>query len=143
MPEVPANIQEFNTIAGLIFAQLYEAFPIVVNIDNSRIAKAIGVEGEWSKHELTSGRSFGEVLAYTTSWLAAEEYTRWAGGHPAERVTLTSKGLAALNAVPSGLKQSVGNELKNATARGSLDLSKIGDLIGGVIGGFTRSMASG
>ncbi len=46
MPEVAANIaaniQEFNTIAGLIFAQLYRAFPILVDIDRDSIAKGHG-----------------------------------------------------------------------------------------------------
>jgi len=103
MSEVPSNIQEFNTIAGLIFAQLYLAFPILVDIDRPgiAIAMAMGVVGDdWSKDKLPSGRSFSDMLGHTISWLAAEDYTRAAGGHSAERVTLTSKKLAAMNAVP-------------------------------------------
>jgi hypothetical protein len=30
MPKRPPNIEEFNIIAGMIFAQLYKAFPIRV-----------------------------------------------------------------------------------------------------------------
>jgi hypothetical protein len=41
MSTVPLNIQEFNTITGLIFAQLYKAFPGAENIDRAGIAKAM------------------------------------------------------------------------------------------------------
>ncbi len=56
----PANIAEFNLIVGLIFAQLYEAFPVLLPlIDRDAIAKVMGVEpGMWAAHKLPSGRSF-------------------------------------------------------------------------------------
>jgi hypothetical protein len=59
---------------------------------------------------------------------------------------LKTKGLAATNAVPSGLKESLGTDLRKAVEQGStsnFDLSRIGDLIGGVFGGFTKSIGSG
>jgi hypothetical protein len=147
MSDVPPNIQEFNTIAGLIFAQLHRAFPIVEDIDRKGIAKAMGVVGDdWSKHELPSGRSFNDMLAGTIGWLKAEGFTKVYGAHPAERVLLTEKGLAAMNAVPSGLKESLGTELRKAAEGGSTsnpDLSRIGDLIGGVFGGLTKSIFGG
>lgn len=140
--EPPSNIQEFNTIAGLIFAQLYRNFPVVVNIDQAGIAKAIGAAAnDWSSHKLPSGRTAAEMIAYTNSWLVAEDYIRCAGAHPAERVTLSTKGLAAMNAVPVGLKQTIGTTLSTAV-EGS-NHAKIGDLIGGIFGGFTKSMAGG
>jgi hypothetical protein len=59
-------------------------------------------------------------------------------------VTLSVKGLAALNAIPDGLKESVGSELTKAADKGwGSGLGSIGDLIGGIIGGATKSMASG
>jgi hypothetical protein len=86
---IPDNIVEFNTIVGLIFAQLYEVFPISVDlIDRDGIAKAMGVTGDWSAHRLPSGRTFNEMLAYTMAWLSAQGYTMSNGAHPAERVTL-------------------------------------------------------
>jgi hypothetical protein len=107
MSAEPLNIQEFNTITGLIFAQLHKAFPGAEDIDRTGIAKAMGVAGDdWSKHMLPSGRSFDKVLAYTIGWLNAEEYMKAYGAHPSQNVMLTTKGLAATNAVPSGLKES-------------------------------------
>jgi hypothetical protein len=142
MPEPPPNIKEFNTIAGLIFEQLYRNFPVVVDIDQAGIAKAMGAAtSDWSSHKLPSGRSVAEMLAYTNSWLAAEGYTRYAGSHPAERVTLSTTGLTAMNAIPSGLKQTIGTTL-GAAAEGS-NYAKIGDLIGGIFGGYTKSVAGG
>ena len=70
MSAEPLNIQEFNTITGLIFAQLHKAFPGLENIDRAGIAKAMDVAGDdWSKHKLPSGRSFDKALGYTIGWL--------------------------------------------------------------------------
>jgi len=147
MSAVPPNIQEFNTITGLIFAQLYRAFPTIEDIDRAGIAKTMGVGSDnWSKHDLPSGRSFDEVLGYTIGWLKDEGFIRPYGAHPSQNVVLTEKGLAGTNAVPSGLKESLGTELRKAVQEGSTskyDLSRIGDLIGGIFGGFTKSIGGG
>jgi hypothetical protein len=142
--EVPANIQEFNTIAGLIFAQLYQGFPIVKDIDKAEIAKAMGVVGtDWGHHMLPSGRNFNETLNGTIYWLNKQGYTTGRGPGPSVGMVLTTKGLIAMNAVPSELKQSVGAELTKAVEKGSPNLSAVGDLIGGIFGGFSKSVSSG
>jgi hypothetical protein len=140
----PPNIAEFNLIVGLIFAQLYEAFPVLVPIiDREAIAKIMGVEpGAWAAHKLPSGRSFSEVLAHTMSWLAAQNYIIAAGSHPAERVTLTDKGLSALNAMPSGLGGTVGQELVKASSEPSRrDWAQLGELVGGMFAGAAKGLA--
>ena len=43
MSDAPANIQEFNQIVGLIFAQLYKSFPAGQDIDKEGIAKRWGL----------------------------------------------------------------------------------------------------
>jgi hypothetical protein len=132
---------------GLIFAQLYKAFPDIEDIDRQGVATAMGVKGnDWGSHRLPSGRSFGDVLSFTIGWLKAEGYTRAYGNHPAERVSLTTKGLMAMNAVPSGLQEKVGIELTKVIDRAPAsgpNLAAIGDLIGGVFGGFTKSIGGG
>ena len=143
MAEIPSNVAEFNTIAGLIFAQLYPKFPDLVNIDREAIAKAMGVtESDWGKHKLESGRSFSAALSLTTAWLEMEGYIKSAGSFPGERAILTTKGLTAMNAIPSGLKQTLGTAVVTAAA-GPIDLSRVGDLVGGIFGGFTKSMGGG
>ena len=50
-----------------------------------------------------------------------------------------------MNAVPSGLKESLGTELTKAVEQGSsskIDVNRIGDLIGGVFGGIIKSVGS-
>jgi hypothetical protein len=137
-----ASIQEFNTIVGLVFVQLYRAFPGPENIDREAIAKVMGVAGnDWGAHKLPSGRSFGEMITHTTIWLLDEGYTRTRGSHPAEKVLLTEKGLAAMKAIPTGLTDSLGAELRKATEQGSFNISAIGELVGGVIGGAFKSLS--
>jgi hypothetical protein len=146
MAETPPNIVEFNQIAGLIFAQLYREFPIVVDLDQGTIAKAFGVaEGNWGNHILSSGRAFNAVLSGTIGWLKADGYTMAFGPSAFQNVILTTKGLQAMEAVPAPLKENVGTQLQKATetSSGVFDLSKIGDLSGGVIGGVTKSLGSG
>jgi hypothetical protein len=143
--ELPPNIQEFNIIAGLVFTQLYKPFPVRINLNREGIAEAMGVKGSnWAAHRLPSGRTMSEVIAYTISWLNVENYINSSGSHPAEHVTLSVKGLAALNAVPAGLKESIGATLTDAADKGwRSGMGPIGDLIGGIIGGAAKSMGSG
>ena len=145
MPETPPNIDDFNKIAALVFAQLYREFPVPVNIEREAIAKALGTsEKDWGNFMLPSGRSFDAMLNATISWLKADEYMRAFGPPPHTRVALTTKGLRVMNAVPSPLKETVGTELRKATETnsGAFDVSKIGDLIGGTIGGLMKSVGS-
>jgi hypothetical protein len=143
LSDLPANIEEFNTIAGLIFAQLYKAFPVRLDLlDRQAIATAMGVPGtNWGAHILPSGQSFSTMLAYTLSWLVDQGYVSAPGAHPAERITLSEKGLAALNAIPSGLKQTIGSKLTEAAADTSSPgvANKIAELMGSFAGSFTRS----
>jgi hypothetical protein len=137
--DVPANVEEFNKIAGLIFAQLYKAFPFIEDIDSHEIARAMeigGSDADWTAHMLPSGRSFGQVLFHTMNWLIHQGYIEPFGTHDAERVMLMEKGLMAMNATPFGREgQTVGAELKEAVESGAKpDLSRIGDLVGGIFG---------
>jgi len=119
-------------------------FPVIVPLlDRTAIAKAFGVQGtDWSGHKLPSGRSFSEMLSYTTGWLVQEDYIKSFGSHPSERVTLSTKGLIAMNAIPSGLKGPLGTELSKVANGPNIDISAIGDFIGGLFGGFTKSVGS-
>jgi hypothetical protein len=139
-PSPPINIGEFNSIAGLIFAQLYESFPLAVATLNSR---AIERAMEMSSGCLASGRSFDDVLRHSVAWLYDEGYIRSNGLTAYEGMTLTQKGLAALNAVPQGLSATVGSSLVEATSDSGRNWSGVGDLVGGVIGGFTKSITGG
>ncbi|WP_316226230.1 hypothetical protein [Bradyrhizobium sp. SZCCHNS3052] len=138
----PANIQEFNRIAGMVFAQLYSQFPAPVNIDRQAIANAFGAQGtDWS-HQLPSGKTVSDQIAYTIGWLNNQGYTVAFGAHPAERATLSEKGLVALNAVPQGLSVTIGTSLVSAASEARRDWSSVGDFVGGLFGGFSKSIGS-
>jgi hypothetical protein len=103
---------------------------------------AFGVQGsDWSAHQLPSEKNFSEMLAHTIGWLNHQGYIASFGGHPAAWVMLTEKGLAALNAIPHGLSVTVGSSL--GSQRGRPNWSGIGDLVGAVFGGFTKSITGG
>ena len=145
MPETPPNIDDFNKIAALIFTQLYREFPVPVDINREVIAKAMGVpEKDWGNFMLPSGRSFAAMLNATIGWLKANKYTMAPGADPSKSVILTTKGLRAMNSVPSPLRETVGTELREATEThsGAFDLPRLGDLIGGMIGGLWKSVGS-
>jgi hypothetical protein len=132
----PANISEFNTITGRVFTKLYGRFPLAEDLDRAAIASEMGTA--ISSGALQSGRPFTDVFAHSLTWLSDEGYIRSAGPLPHEKVTLTTKGLAALNAVPQGLSVTIGSSLAtNASAR---NWSVVGDIVGGIIGGFTKSI---
>ena len=72
----------------------------------------------------------------------SQNYILAAGSHPAERVTLSDKGLAALNAMPSGLGGTVGAQLvKTKSESGRRDWSQFGELVGGVLAGAAKGFA--
>lgn len=136
MTENLANIEEFNVIAGMIFAQLYKAFPRGADIDQLTIATAMGLKAE--ADTLPSGYSFYDAFFTTRDWLMMEGYIRLHN-----KLTLTTKGLAAMNAVPSGRKP-IGTELTEVVQQGSVsgyDLSRIGELIGGIFGGAIKTLS--
>jgi hypothetical protein len=95
---------------------------------------------DWEQQKLPSGQKFNTMLDATIRWLVIQEYMIMAQP-PWARATLTHKGLTAMNATPTGLKQSIGTALGEATAGGSVGI--VGDLIGGIFGGFTKSISGG
>jgi hypothetical protein len=54
----PDNIRELNIIAGMIFAELYKAFPVAIpHLDRQAIADVFGAPaGTWNEFKLPSGR---------------------------------------------------------------------------------------
>ncbi len=139
-PILPLNIREFNEITGVIFAELYAVFPMLHDIDADAVAKALGHSLD---DKMESGRTFGEVLANTVGRLASEGLIRPFGAHPRQRVLLTTKALAAMNAVPEKLGRSLGSQLADAAKQGSSEAGKIklAELVGSLLGSFKGSAA--
>ena len=98
---------------------------------------------------LPSGAVFLDIFVHTLGWLIREDFIYSHGTLPAERDVLTARGLAAMNAVPANLKQSVGSELGRVAedppseGRARKFAGLIGELIGAALGGLTKSVSGG
>ncbi|PSO29818.1 hypothetical protein C7G41_24040 [Bradyrhizobium sp. MOS002] len=140
-------MREFSTIAGLILDQLLEHHPIRVNISDYPVMLIMGVTDPTDK--LESGRMFKEMFGATLQWLNEEEFVHGGGLSPRERLRLTTKALAVLNAVPPNLGgRSIGDsiaEAKNADAPEARNriATFFGDFIGSAAGSFPKSAGSG
>jgi hypothetical protein len=153
---------EFDTMVVLVMAQLYDAFPIEIEIEERSIAEKMGIEIEeiersygeseprYNYGKLGSAVYFHNMFYSTLKWLRSERYIRAEGDFATKDVVLSKFGLAALKKAPSGLNpaatvgemlaeaaKTVGKEAGRATIA-----SVIGDLIGSAAGVLAKSMLS-
>jgi transposase-like protein len=78
------------------------------------------------------------------TWRRQEAAAANGGAEPMKLVPVTVAEAEAPSVASAQLKDTVGAELRKATEKElGFDVSRIGDLIGGVIGGFTKSIGSG
>jgi hypothetical protein len=142
--ELPPNIRDFNEITGVLFGRLYASFPNPKVIPPEAITQALGLEGTQSP--MSSGQPFNAVLVHTIDWLNREEFIRDAVP-PMGKFVLTTKGMAAMNAVPPSLSRPLGSELAEATEQASTEAGKrkiselIGELFGSALGSFTKNIS--
>ena len=139
---VPANVQEFNQITAVVFAQLYTSHPLPKTLEPEEVASTLGISPSAT---MPSGRTFNEVFAHTVSWLLIQGYIYSYGHHARERNVLTDKALVAMNVVPPSLNQSRGSELVDAAKQASSDTgkNKLGELAGTIIGSIIKSVLNG
>ena len=144
-----SNLDHFNAVTGLIFTQLYEAFPLTVRIDYVGILQALGLEPDL-RHG-TDGRQFvsqypdfengtnsSAVLNGAVSWLEDEGFIR---KNSYDEHTLTSRALAALNSVPESVGgATLGSKLGGAAKHAGAEAGRaaIGEVVGQVIGAAAR-----
>jgi len=137
--------KEFATISGLILANVHASHPIRINLDMNEAMYAMGVDSPTDA--LPSGLMFKEMFRATLDWLLQEQFVHTSGG--AQNLTLTTKGLAAMNAVPKNLGPSVAEAIEEAKPGAGSDdgrnrfVSIIGELIGSIAGSLTKSLSSG
>jgi hypothetical protein len=142
----PANIREFNEITGVIFAQLYAAFPDLTDINADRVAQALGHSRQ---DQLESGRTFAAMLSLTAGWLASEGFIHPFGDHALSRVCLTAKALAAMNVTLEKLSGSLGSQITDTVKEGPSEAGKrrlaelVGSLLGSFAGSVTKALGSG
>lgn len=147
-----SNIDDFNTIVGLVFSRLYACFPVGVEIDSVEIVTQ-ALDGKLTRGEVArdfESSSLGNgpladslpsqerdeaerlfnIYSAAMKWLEAEGFIRFddhgVGLHL--ECALTLRGLQSLSLVPDGLKATLGDQIMQATKEGALvgvkDLAK-------------------
>jgi hypothetical protein len=142
--ELPPNIKEFNEITAVTLGQLYIAFPVPQRINPDEVAAVLGLANR--RQQMPSGRAFNDLLDHTLKWLRDEHFIQ---SNPhlagANDLLLTTKGLAAMSAVPPSLNRPLGSELADATKEASTEGGKtrisqmMGDFFGSFAGSFTKT----
>lgn len=101
------NIDEFNRLCGLIFIELYRAFPKPVNMAVYDLDEC----EDTPEHERQKKREDrAEITSYAIEFLSDEDYLTFTirAGHDADSqfsaVRLTSKGFLALGKTPESLQ---------------------------------------
>jgi hypothetical protein len=123
------NIDRFNEITGLIFGQLYEAFPIPIRLRPELIGieeREGAVEGLKEAEALCVAVQSEEVILFkhSVTWLIQAEYLHFRHGDPGSghfnEARLTAKGLEVLNAIPIALtkREPLGEQLVAASKSG-------------------------
>lgn len=129
------NIQKFDHLAGKIFADLYESFPVPRTIWlGDYISTVFEVSPPEDENMGEEALSAVEFYQHTMEWLEKAGFIEVLfKNHSGEAlVVLTAKGLESLRLVPDSLKGNLGEQLTEAAKAGVLD--QIRELTGKVIG---------
>ena len=118
------NIEIFEALSGLLFAELYEYFPLPKAIDPTRLALQLG-DDYWDEAEqpLEETGQINEYVCYKSpaglakpsiEWLANTGFITYGDYHGGEfrNVCLTAKGLEAIRSAP-GRENRLLNAAKN------------------------------
>lgn len=119
------NIEKFDEITGIVFAKLYDNFPMKVDLNSGEILNCME-EVKSSKDSHKEDETFDDLTKFipdTIRWLKGEGYitmqmqtfeNKFIG------MTLTGRGLSSLKAIPDSVsgKLSTGEELSEAVKLG-------------------------
>ena len=100
------NIEIFDRCTALIFAKVYESFPVPFELEPKRLAMEIQHQSTNPDDVFRKGWHLTTVMEHTIQWLGKAGYLNLGGmtsGPIYNDVTLTPKGLETMKAVPSSL----------------------------------------
>lgn len=153
------NIDRFNIVVGLIFGQLYNAFPLQVELDEEAVARGLGVAvkdespADWPStatrilnfDNLPDGTPVRPFLYAATRWLTDEGFIRSSGPYSTEGMVLTTKALAVLNAQPDALESKLGSKLADAAGNVATEAGRaaVAETVGIVLSAATRHFFNG
>ena len=121
-----SNIDRFDEIAGQVFADLYNTFPLTKTLGLANYIEgdsALDPDG-FTGAELTAEAEFVKA---TITWLINAGFLSSDGFHGEYfmDVILTPKGLECLKLMPDSLTSPAGNELTKAVKSGSKETLKM------------------
>jgi hypothetical protein len=140
---LPPNIQEFNDICAVIFAQLYVSFPVPADLDPTQIAQILGTTVD---QRMLTDRTLNEVFPHALAWLIHQRYVASNGPVPRLRTFLTDKALAAMNVKPPAFGgATVGAQLVRVTKDAASEAAKLkmAELVGTFFGSAAKTWADG
>jgi hypothetical protein len=124
---VENSIQKFDRIVALIFADLYEKFPVRSHVSVYKLfdCKESGYydSGIWHEPEDLT-KSDQEFYYHTVNWLISTGYIIGTiEHHNSSSITLSMKGLQLLKSVPDSLEnsKSLGEQLLSVISSGAKD----------------------
>jgi hypothetical protein len=128
------NIDKFDEIAGIVFAKLYESFPMRIDFNAEDISSLMkdtgnkegGDEAEEAEEAKEAEEAFNDSTRFipdTIRWLKEEGYITMQSATMDSHfinVTLTGKGLSSLKSTPDSVsgKLSTGEQLSEAIKTG-------------------------
>jgi len=116
------NIEVFNTIVGFVLADLYEAFPVPINLRAPKYAVQAGLPEDPEHLQFNDS----DPAAAAITWLLQEGFIRAADnnsdGFLVPACVLSHKGLQLLS-MPESIdrKESFGSRIMTAAKSGSID----------------------
>ncbi|MFM5495225.1 hypothetical protein ACET9I_01430 [Aeromonas veronii] len=123
------NIEQFDEIAGLVFARLYDSFPIPIYLDVGEYTGGKPLRISFSQFHETNSKE-ADMAYYTISWLLESGYINaiphnsggfWKGFSD---VVLTAKGLETMKATPDSLTAPMGERIKDAVKQDGREVAR-------------------
>ena len=126
------NIDLFNEYVSVIFAKLYEEFPLGVDINVEDVTTHKVEIDDWSGQANSPIPKENEIFTATAEWLYQSGYIITVKGNSPisepgiKWATLTPKAMEALNTSPKSLSggQSIGSAISEAAREGATETAK-------------------
>lgn len=115
------NIERFNVLVGVVFAKLYESFPVPVELSVQDFVEQLVDDSEQSDESEYVRGGYGKFFTSTIVWLGDHGYLirgSTIGVSTVRGCVLTANALEILNAMPDNLQvkgPSLGDQLISAT----------------------------
>lgn len=115
------NIERFNVLVGVIFAKLYETFPVPVELSVQDFVEQLVDDSELTDDSEYLSGGYCKFFTSTIAWLGDHGYLirgSTLGAGTVRGCVLTASTLEILNAMPANLENkgpSLGDQLISAT----------------------------